>query len=280
MAKTHISKCCTYCGVAFTAPPSKSAAKYCSKPCHWAATAKKTYACVVCGSVKLLGTSKEAKYCSLACFYIARTNKTPIICGVCDITFYVKVSHSAKRKFCSKTCHDTHQSRNKRTCTCFHCGVGFERSQSLVMQSGITYCSIVCRDKDTAHLSAVSVKANTALQALKGGSSLEKVGYALLDALGVTYVRQFSVANKFVVDAYIPTSNLVIQWDGDYWHGYRAEGDNTPVDVRVKKRMNLDVSQDAYMKTCGYTVARFWGHDVLSSPKEVLKRISTLLNRC
>jgi very-short-patch-repair endonuclease len=108
------------------------------------------------------------------------------------------------------------------------------------------------------------IAGNLAQQRRQKPTSLEENGSAILRELGLSFSTQVLISDKFVVDAVVDGTSLVIQWDGDYWHGYRNPG------PRQTKRMNLDRSQDAYMRKCGYTVLRFWEHDV-SQSKEMVK---------
>ena len=103
-------------------------------------------------------------------------------------------------------------------------------------------------------------------------TSLELAGYAILDALGVKYEKQVEIGDKFIVDARMPDSAVIIQWDGDYWHGNPDFYDE--LDERQEKRRRLDHSQDAYLRTCGYRVLRFWEHEVHDAPEEVRARIA------
>lgn len=113
-----------------------------------------------------------------------------------------------------------------------------------------------------------------AKQAQGHETRVETAGYALLAETGIMFDRQFPYANKFVVDAWIPRVRLVVQFDGDYWHGNPAWFTPDDLDHRQKKRMRLDISQDAYIRRCGDRVLRMWGssllHDVASC-REVLQ---------
>ena len=53
---------------------------------------------------------------------------------------------------------------------------------------------------------------------------------------------------------------MIIQWDGDYWHGKDKSYED--LDYRVQKRVCLDKSQDAYFLECGFNELRFWESDV------------------
>jgi very-short-patch-repair endonuclease len=112
------------------------------------------------------------------------------------------------------------------------------------------------------------IEGNLVQQNNKSPNKLEVAECRLLDTLKIEYLAQVLICKKFVVDVLIPELNIVIQWDGDYWHGYDGIKD-----ARQKKRCNLDKSQDAYMKKAGYTVIRFWEHDVKDAKDIVIKKI-------
>jgi very-short-patch-repair endonuclease len=98
-------------------------------------------------------------------------------------------------------------------------------------------------------------------------NKLECSAYAILDTIGIPYEKQHVIGNKFCVDAFIPSLSLVVQFDGDYWHGL-PEKFPEPSE-RQQKRMRLDVSQDAYMAACGYRVIRIWEKDIKNRPEHV-----------
>lgn len=114
-----------------------------------------------------------------------------------------------------------------------------------------------------------------ALQQRQAPNKVERAGYALLDRLGVPYERQYLIADKFCVDAYIPSARLVVQFDGDYWHGNPAL--YPTLDARQRKRMQLDRSQDAYMASCTYRVVRFWASTLAAEPEGVVATLRAFL---
>jgi very-short-patch-repair endonuclease len=105
----------------------------------------------------------------------------------------------------------------------------------------------------------------------KSANRLEVAGSEILRSIGIEFQEQVLIENKFLVDAFIPEYKIVIQWDGDYWHGFKVT--NGELDHRQTKRMALDKSQDAYMKKCGYTVLRFWEHEVHNDTSKVYANI-------
>lgn len=80
-------------------------------------------------------------------------------------------------------------------------------------------------------------------QTMKEPTSIEKKVYEELKVRGILFEKQRLINGKFLVDAYIPSLNLVIEADGDYWHSLD----------RVKKR---DKAKNAYLTKCGYNLLR------------------------
>ena len=78
-----------------------------------------------------------------------------------------------------------------------------------------------------------------------------------------------SASYQFVVDAFYPDDALVVQFDGDYWH----DRTGTSTEPRIRKRVALDDSQDAYMGACGLRVVRYWGSTVTADPAAVEQSI-------
>jgi len=77
----------------------------------------------------------------------------------------------------------------------------------------------------------------------KEPTSIEKKVYSELKERGLLFEKQKLINGKFLVDAYIPSLNLVIEADGDYWHS---------LDRVVKK----DKAENAYLIKCGYDLIR------------------------
>lgn len=74
------------------------------------------------------------------------------------------------------------------------------------------------------------------------GTSIERAVWEILDALGVEYETQKQIGPYFV-DICIPSRNLVIECDGEWWH-------SQPEAIR------RDKAKDTYLKKRGYHVLR------------------------
>lgn len=236
----------------------------------------RTIVCEKCGTVSTKRRPDGQRFCSLECYRASpkperRTGREKE-CGTCGKKIWVSPSSDKPINYCSTECHNKAQSR-KIQYTCKTCGKTFNWSPSRVNQANPTYCSVKCRNDCEDWKRSAVIGGNLALQQMKEPTSLEKAGCALLDALGVEYQQQVLICDKFTVDVYIPSKKLIIQWDGDYWHGY-GEGKK---DARQIKRMNLDKSQDAYLKKAGYRVLRFWEHEVKQAAEKVVENIRTAI---
>lgn len=83
-----------------------------------------------------------------------------------------------------------------------------------------------------------------------GYTSIEKKLYSQLDIMDITYIKQHSIG-CYIVDAYIPELNTVIEVDGEYWHSLDR--------VVVKDRR-----ENTYLTMRGYNLIRIPGKQVLS----------------
>lgn len=231
----------------------------------------KTFTCEVCA--KEFSRHKPSKYCSRACFFLARRTGETLECECCGKPVYREKNQLARgndRTFCSPECYNKSQSTKVKV-ECKTCGAPFLVSPSAVGR-GRKYCSQACRDACPDFKRNCWIENNIRLQ--KGNPTrLELAGRAILEASGLQFTEQVLIAGKFTVDVVIDGLPLVVQWDGDYWHGYRAANDNRPLSDRQARRVALDRSQDAYMAKAGYTVLRFWEHEVTKSPDKVRARI-------
>lgn len=80
---------------------------------------------------------------------------------------------------------------------------------------------------------------------------------AILDQLGIEYEHQYVVKDKFIVDVKI--GNVIIEADGDWWHGHaRFE----PLNDRQLKQQSRDNARNKYLTKCGYIVIRIWESDM------------------
>lgn len=233
---------------------------------------ERTIVCKYCGKQHTARMPKNRKFCSAEC-----KNKAPkperktgldVHCGHCNTMIYVRAGALKEKNFCSWKCANDYQSRNKLKFICKTCKKDFFWSKSRIKDHNPTFCSIECRNVDEDWYKNAVIQGNMVQQHKKGLNKIELLGRTILEDIGFEYQEQILIADKFLVDVYLPKYNIVIQWDGEYWHGHPSKlKDNIP-DHRQAKRMKLDISQDAYMKKCGFTVIRFWESEIIREVSE------------
>lgn len=88
-------------------------------------------------------------------------------------------------------------------------------------------------------------------------SKLETKLAAFLDQLGLTYESHVLIKPNFIVDFRI--GSLIIEADGDWWHGHpRYE----PLHERQVRQQQRDAARGKYLTACGYKVVRIWESDM------------------
>lgn len=88
-------------------------------------------------------------------------------------------------------------------------------------------------------------------------SKLEFRLRAMLSNMGVEFEPSYAVKSKFIVD--IKIGNLIIEADGDWWHGHPRFA---PLRERQIKQQARDAARNKYLAACGYTVVRIWESDM------------------
>lgn len=268
MRYSSITKKCDVCGKEYSCPKCLVHRSHCcGSECRKIAqkSMKTMMVCPVCGkSFYNKGNALRRKYCSKKCSSIRRKSGVEKVCIQCGKNIYVQGCLKRENNFCGMHCQSEWQSK-KISYVCKICGREFKRSPCKI---GVKYCSIKCRTMCPDWKRDAVIAGNLVQQHSKKPTGLEIAGRAILDKIGVQYQEQVLICNKFIVDVLIPSKNIVIQWDGDYWHGFKGI-----IDERQKRRARLDKSQDAYMKKAGYVVIRFWEHEVKKEEDKVSENI-------
>ena len=230
--------------------------------------------CLGCNKEFKKRCKSDTKYCSKKCYDNSkRPNVTygkNVECNFCGKYVYKTKGSLKKSKnfFCSTYCANKFQSRNKLNFTCKTCGKNFKWSKSRIKENNPTYCTLECRNNDPEWIENACAKGNFIQQNKKGLNKLELLGRQILNELDLKFDEQVLIANKFLVDVFIKDYNLIIQWDGNYWHGHSSKLKNGVPDKRQNKRIKNDYSQNKYFKKCGFNVLRFWEHEVMNEIKQ------------
>lgn len=274
-AKTSTQVQCIVCGKVFLANRYRDR-KYCSRTCTYKGFSLRMagqdrqgdgFDCRQCGKHFYDSPSMGRKYCSCECARAARRNGVPCNCLTCGELFYARPGAAARQRglYCSRACfHSGRQGiradkRSGRYKPCTQCGTLMYAHPCLLIRK--RFCSRLCAQ---SHLIAHPAQSPT---------RLEIGGMALLDELGVTYLPQV-VIGRYRVDVFIPSHRTVVQFDGDYWHGYPAM---FPAPNAVQRQnISRDRAHDRYMEEQGFPVIRIWEHDFTHNRSAVIDRLRHL----
>lgn len=203
--------------------------------------------CRTCLSQFECFASRKAQFCSRDCTYAAfRAAGWPIqkpaihkSCGVCSSSFSVNPANAGRSKFCSKKCLGIANGRRQAklpiekkmtVCICLQCNAQFYKHISQIKDGRGKFCSRKCLGIYTVHAKRPRI------------SMKEKQFGDALEAAGLTILRNYRIG-PWVCDFYVPRTNRVIEFDGDYWHSLPA----------MKER---DQRKDQWLISNGYSITR------------------------
>ena len=96
----------------------------------------------------------------------------------------------------------------------------------------------------------------------------------LLKELKVEFEVQKIVGNK-IFDFYIPSANLIVEVDGNYWHGDQKM---FPIlNGLQKKAVRNDIFKDSLATGLGYSIERVWESDLKNNYDKVKARLKKIL---
>lgn len=112
-----------------------------------------------------------------------------------------------------------------------------------------------------------------------GTSKLEeKFAKEFLDKLGVEYVYQFEAKDIGRFFDFYCKNNLLIEIDGDYWHGNPNKYKEEELKGHQKKAQRIDEYKTKWALTHGIPIIHIWEEDINKHPQEVMKRLKEVLN--
>lgn len=107
----------------------------------------------------------------------------------------------------------------------------------------------------------------------KTNTSIERLVAKALDEANIQYTQQFFLVTDrktYSYDFKIKSEPLLIEVDGDYWHGGPGCKSHFYMVEQVRKN---DKNKDEAAEKAGYKVVRIWGSEVRDSPNVVLEKI-------
>lgn len=98
----------------------------------------------------------------------------------------------------------------------------------------------------------------------KQANGFEEYMFSIISSKGYEYIEQFEIKGWFY-DCFIPKMNLIIEFDGDYWHAKTKE---ECINDRLKHQWYIDRKKDSLAIKNGYNIIR-----IRESNKDSIKDI-------
>lgn len=219
--------------------------------------------------VEFYNKNSTAKFCSQNCAKNNSKKGKLGQCHKCGKSVYIPCHKTANKVFCSWACHMDAQRQRRPVRVCQHCGIQFKKKA----RRDAKFCSPECREQSESNIIQLAQMRRT--QGERKQTKLESAGYKILESVGLNYEPQF-VYGRYVADAYVPELNLIVQFDGDYWHG---KPDRFPaLTERQKKQQEIDQRANKTAEQLGYKVLRFWESEIgrVQSCLEELKKTTRI----
>jgi len=93
-------------------------------------------------------------------------------------------------------------------------------------------------------------------------TSIEKKTAYILDTNDIKYIPQFKIEN-YSYDFFLPDYNVLIECDGDYWHGWDTLEEHLDA-VQKKTRLN-DIKKNSIAINNNISLLRIWEHEIHNS---------------
>lgn len=208
--------------------------------------------CEYCGNI-FVGRGKQ--FCSIQCRNNSYERRQEITCLSCGGKFFIPLSATKNNrgKYCSRKCFGIGHGRamtGKRwslpeSSKGKNHALYKNRTDHFCLFCGELYHTKPAEDKTTKFC---SYKCHGAwfIRNIQKPTSIEVKIENVLKSLGVNYTSQSRVY-KYLCDFQI--KNLIIETDGDYWHGR-------------ERQIEKDAKRDKYLKDNGYFVLRLKEADI------------------
>lgn len=179
-------------------------------------------------------------------------------CEACGKEFKSNTSLRSHRSYCSAT-------EEQKSVTCQVCGKLCKR------QRGLLWHMRSHRDGFHDEHSRKIVEGLLTRPPQKRNSEAEQAFVKrLIEVHGPGVVHKYRVDGiNHEFDFYVPAENLLVEFDGDYWHGNTVKHQLTS---KMKRQFMLDQSFTKAAEGLGYAVRRVWESEAMNYP-HVLRNI-------
>lgn len=252
-ANPHYQHICRYCGKEWT--DYYPVRTHCSRKCR--DDEKRNCITLTCEVCQTPFTAKAyrtniARFCSRKCMYTAKRTKVTLICSICGGEYRRDPTRAKQSRYCSPECqakgYSIHRAGPRIARVCEFCGEPYKVKPSSIARA--RFCSASCRS-------------SWVVRNFHGPTSIERAIDALLDEMGIPHEAQKPIG-KYLCDFFVPRRRLVIECDGEYWHGNF-------------ERIHRDVVKDAWLKSKGYRVLRLPEQKIVNDLDWCRARITALV---
>lgn len=232
---------------------------------------------ILCNNMVKLRRGVPNKFCSRSC----RGKGEPLTCVICGKLFDEK---HRQTKTCSKDCASKLRSQNTGN---WHSKMSFE-------QKKIHFEKIISKTAKTRKLNGTP-SWNSGKTGIYSEETIEKIRQAALKQLEEATYRKTSIEKtieNFLLEESIPYkysfilkgaqfdfnlvgTNILIECDGDFWHGNpKFYSSFCSVQRRIKAR---DIEKNQIAAANGFTLLRFWEDEINNDFENVKMRIINAL---
>lgn len=281
---------CVICGCETRCERVKTCSKYCKslylkskkETIEWK-EARTEIICQMCNKTFIVSNSRKSrKCCSKKCAYELRSilykgrtitpewkanqnlgkKRENIVkfgdfeCEKCHKKFETNLSLRSHKSYCSAD-------QEQRNVTCEICGKVFKRNRNFLAHYQL-------HDEEKYRQHCLSVKEGVKYRSAPQTTSNQELQFykILCDFYG-----QDNVVHKFKLqesgheyDFYVKSLNLIIEFDGDYWHGNKECFELTD---KMKQQFNIDISHTKRAIKEGYNLQRVWASKMDIYPNEL-----------
>lgn len=110
----------------------------------------------------------------------------------------------------------------------------------------------------------------------QSGTDIELIVKHYLDEHKIKYIFQYDLDGLFYPDFYLPNLNVILEVQGDYWHGNPKIYPPEKLDKRQKKHILRDKRKFGYYKHKKIKFYELWGCDIKSNLQSTMKQIKEI----
>jgi G:T-mismatch repair DNA endonuclease (very short patch repair protein) len=112
-------------------------------------------------------------------------------------------------------------------------------------------------------------------------TDIEIIIKKILENMGLILNKDFFMNHryqKFIFDIFIPSSNLVIECQGDYWHANPKFFDITKLNKIQLSNVERDIRKEKFLKENNFNYMFFWEDDIKHNHEQIINKINSMLS--